>query len=54
MEQIEKLKKELAYLNENYPQSVKLNPTISLDAVRQIENRSEISLPTEYVEFIVR
>ena len=52
MEQIEKLKKELAYLNENYPQSVKLNPTISLDAVRQIENRSEISLPTEYVEFI--
>ena len=52
MERMEKLKDKLKFFRENYSQSIKLNLPISIEAVRKIENRYELSLPVEYVAFI--
>ncbi len=52
MKKIEAVKKKMDKLNKEKPGTVVLNPSVSMDKVKEFEEKYKITLPKEYVEFI--
>ena len=52
MKKIEATKKKMEKLSKEKPGTVLLNPPVSMDKVKEFEEKYKITLPKEYVEFI--
>lgn len=52
MKKIEAIKKKMDKLNKEKPGTVEVNPPVSMDKVKEFEEKYKITLPKEYVEFI--